>query len=478
MSAREQSPICPEGLRQGLSAAANQAEGAPETTVISCQDNWVEAGAIDEVSDAPLANIAYRIYNIESGEAVAQGRLGENGEGRRHQIPLNATQLYVIFGDAAAIDQAEDQLEELRRKHELQQNARPNWRGIPAGLDEAGFNAAFDRKAHETGRLEKVNAGFLEGSGYGFNIIYDFVATGFDGDETMRRLYEDDRRRCFDEYRLVTGAREASEGESFAGGAGQGVSFGFGDEAMSGLQSLFDARSYEEILEERRQILRQEQIANPGFFVGGEIAGAVPTIFIPVGGAAANAARAGQGVRGAMIAGARSGSIYGAISGFGHDEGGFVDRLDGAALGGVTGGLAAAVLSGAGVLVARGVSRTRIWARIRGRPRPGSLSDEATRKWYLEQERLIPKKIDTSASLEGQGRQAHALRNEARAAARELMANRKLAEQLARENPNLTWEQIVARTEAKGIEGDDVFREIIASSQRSRSSVNKKLGLE
>lgn len=104
--------------------------------------------------------------------------------------------------------------------------------------------------------------------------------------------------------------------------------------------------------------------------MGGEIAGALPTVFLPVGGAAGTAARAGKGVVGAMRSGAATGAGLGVLSGAGHDEGGFVDRLDGAAIGGATGGLAGAVLSGAGVLIARGVSRTRIWARVKGRVPP------------------------------------------------------------------------------------------------------------
>lgn len=51
-------------------------------------------------------------------------------------------------------------------------------------------------------------------------------------------------------------------------------------------------------------------------------------------------------------------------AGAGHDEGGLLDRLDGAALGAATGGAAGAVMAGAGVLVARGVARTRIWGRF------------------------------------------------------------------------------------------------------------------
>ena len=46
-------------------------------------------------------------------------------------------------------------------------------------------------------------------------------------------------------------------------------------------------------------------------------------------------------------------------------------------------------------------------------------------------------------SLEQQVRLAFDLRNQYRTQARELMADRKLAESLYKTDPNLTWEQII-----------------------------------
>ena len=176
--------------------------------------------------------------------------------------------------------------------------------------------------------------------------------------------YESYRDEAWQQYQLATGARAATEGESFEGGVPQGLTVGFDEEVSAGLNSLFDERSYEEIIEVQRQILRQRRISNPGAFLGGEVAGALPTVLLPVGGAAASAARSGQGLRGTMIAGGQTGAIAGGVSGFGHSEGGFVNRLGGAAVGAVSAGMGGALLSGAGVLIARGVSRTRIWGRL------------------------------------------------------------------------------------------------------------------
>jgi len=107
-----------------------------------------------------------------------------------------------------------------------------------------------------------------------------------------------------------------------------------------------------------------------------------------------------------------------------------------------------------------------------------SLSDVDARKWYLAQEATIPDLIDYSQSLEKQAYQAFSLRNKFRTAARELMANRELAESLYITDPNPTWEALIKKQRAKGLTGDDIYKAIIQSSQRSRVSVNKSLGLE
>lgn len=118
------------------------------------------------------------------------------------------------------------------------------------------------------------------------------------------------------------------------------------------------------------------------------------------------------------------------------------------------------------------------WQPAEGGIKPGTLSDVDARKWYLEQEAKIPDLIDDSLPLEQQARQAFELRNQYRMQARELMSNRQLAERLKVTDPNLTWEQIVQKQMNKGLSGDDVYRAIIESSQRSRTSVNQSLGLE
>lgn len=115
---------------------------------------------------------------------------------------------------------------------------------------------------------------------------------------------------------------------------------------------------------------------------------------------------------------------------------------------------------------------------IEGGLKPGTLSNVDARKWYLESEAKIPSMIDKNLSLEQQAKQAFDLRNQFRTEARELMSDRELAESLYKSDPNLTWAQVVEKQANKGLSGDDIYKAIIESSQRSRTSVNESLGLK
>ena len=45
-------------------------------------------------------------------------------------------------------------------------------------------------------------------------------------------------------------------------------------------------------------------------------------------------------------------------------------------------------------------------------------------------------------------------------------------------DPNWSWEKIVQKQVEKGLSGDDIYKEIIANSQRSRDAINKSLGVK
>lgn len=133
--------------------------------------------------------------------------------------------------------------------------------------------------------------------------------------------------------------------------------------------------------------------------------------------------------------------------------------------------------------VASGAAKILPWLKstnwfYKGSSKAGTLSNLETRQWYLQQEAKIPELINKNASLEEQARQAFDLRNQFRTQARELMADRDLAASLNKTDPNLTWEQVIQKYTEKGFQGDDLYREIVNSAQRSRTSVNKSLGIE
>jgi hypothetical protein len=117
-------------------------------------------------------------------------------------------------------------------------------------------------------------------------------------------------------------------------------------------------------------------------------------------------------------------------------------------------------------------------------PLRGILSNVDARRRYLSQEQSIPSLLDSSLSLSGQARQAFELRNQFRTEARVQMQDRITADRLFREETNLSFEGLYNKTEIKlnnrGVSypsTDQIYQEIISSSQRSRQSVNRGLGL-
>lgn len=105
-------------------------------------------------------------------------------------------------------------------------------------------------------------------------------------------------------------------------------------------------------------------------------------------------------------------------------------------------------------------------------------SNLEARQYYLAEDAKILNSIDASASLEAQARTAFDTRNANRSRAREFMADRVSADRLLREEPNMTWEHIVASRKARGLSGNDIYRSILNSSQRTRHDVNRRYGLE
>ena len=95
------------------------------------------------------------------------------------------------------------------------------------------------------------------------------------------------------------------------------------------------------------------------------------------------------------------------------------------------------------------------------------------------QDSRILAQIDPSLSLEEQARQACDLRNQNRTNARDLMRDQKERQRLDVEEPNKTFEELVADKMArKGLSYEEALKDILRTSTKTRKSINKQLGLE
>jgi RHS repeat-associated protein len=115
---------------------------------------------------------------------------------------------------------------------------------------------------------------------------------------------------------------------------------------------------------------------------------------------------------------------------------------------------------------------------VKESPKPGTLSDVEARTWYHKQLDDIPKKIPESLSSEQQARLQIELRNKAKREARDLMADRAKAAELDRSDPIRPVDYYIEKGRAKGLDGEELWNYLKDSSQRSRESVDKSLGLE
>ena len=74
--------------------------------------------------------------------------------------------------------------------------------------------------------------------------------------------------------------------------------------------------------------------------------------------------------------------------------------------------------------------------------------------------------------------QAASLRNYFRAEARKAMLNESLAQSLNKTDPPLTWEAILQKYKSRGWTGEDLYREILSSSSRTRREVNNHFNID
>ncbi|MEV0672989.1 alpha/beta hydrolase [Mycobacterium sp. NPDC050441] len=112
----------------------------------------------------------------------------------------------------------------------------------------------------------------------------------------------------------------------------------------------------------------------------------------------------------------------------------------------------------------------------------GTLTDEETRTVYttfeLRMRELRDQLLRDGVSAEERARTMYGMRATIRSWTRSLMENREAAEWLNANEPNPTFDQLVERNRAKGRVGDEIYEAIVASSTRSRGSVNADLGID
>lgn len=145
--------------------------------------------------------------------------------------------------------------------------------------------------------------------------------------------------------------------ESFGRGVAQGLTLGFSDEIVGGVESLFTDKTYQRARDESRAANKTAEAAHGGYYLGGEITGGL------AGGVAAVATLpASAPTLGTAVAG---GAGYGAVSGLGSSEADLTtlkgenyleaanDMAGGALVGGAAGALGHGIVKGAGALIKR-----------------------------------------------------------------------------------------------------------------------------
>lgn len=138
----------------------------------------------------------------------------------------------------------------------------------------------------------------------------------------------------------------------------QGATLGGSDEIFGRTEAFIRNKPAKDILARRRDDLERAFNANPALYIGGEIAGSIPTAI-----ASAKFMR-GQGIANPVARGIASGVAGGATGGFLTGEGDVAQRAPGAAFGAAAGGL----MGGAGEIIAPKVSAAGQRLIARGLP--------------------------------------------------------------------------------------------------------------
>lgn len=147
-----------------------------------------------------------------------------------------------------------------------------------------------------------------------------------------------------------TAMRDKGALHSIVQGGTQGLTFGFGDEAVAGLVSALPGWTYDQALAAARGELSDARLARPKTTMAAEVAGSVAPAL-----AGAGAVGIPGSLGGRALAGAGAGAASGALYGFGTGEGGFAPRMASAAAGGLGGAALGAAIPIAGSYAREGI---------------------------------------------------------------------------------------------------------------------------
>lgn len=157
-------------------------------------------------------------------------------------------------------------------------------------------------------------------------------------------------------------------GKGLARSAASGLTFNFSDEGIAATRAASEGIPYEQALQEEREALKKFRDQYPVAALGSEVAGSLPTMFIPGMGPAKIAAKVGKFAE-PFVQAAIVGAKQGVPGGFGSGEGDVVNRLESSAEGGATAALLGPVLTGAGRIASpmiRGVAERLMPGRYSG----------------------------------------------------------------------------------------------------------------
>lgn len=104
--------------------------------------------------------------------------------------------------------------------------------------------------------------------------------------------------------------------------------------------------------------------------------------------------------------------------------------------------------------------------------------NKSVRQWYVNNCNEIINKIDKTASVEQQAKEAFLLRNEYKVQARRLMSDRKAAKKLMDERPLKSFDELLKdKMKRKGLTREEAAVDILKTATKTNKDVNNSFGL-